>query len=517
MNSQQPFLPGSQVVAYVRYSGGVEQGLKDRSAKEQTHEIQQFCDKNNLILFRVFEDAGISGTSLKGRNAFFDMITLLKSKPKPDIAGIIIWSLSRFARDLNTAQFYKADLRRRGFVIYSLTEPMEDSATGIMFETLVDWKNQMFSEETSAHVTRSLHANFELFKVLPGLPPHGLMRIPVELPPKKDGSKRIGHRWELDPATAPLIRRVFEMKANSEPNFEIKKILPIYRNDSSLFDLFKRKIYFGSMTYGGITQEDYCQPIITRELWDKVQEVCMKEKRQTARAGKFSEKNTRLLSGLLICPNCSKKMFVCRRTTKGKEYSSYRCSSCSGQTIPCGKVEQAVISQVKDEILIEKNIDNMIALCKAELDQEKPKKKGKVNDYSAQLVTVTAKIERVAEAIAEMGVNAPLRKKLEDLQEQQRIIREKQAEHLTFTSTGSELINSAHENSLSILDIIKDKNAPMEFQRDALQLFIKEIVPTGKTSAVIRYHLPESCASNLVPPHRRGHYAQLYAESLVTW
>ncbi len=514
MNTQQPFQPGVKVIAYVRYSGGVEQGLKDRSATEQTREIQQFCDNNNLNLHRVFEDAGISGTSLKGRIAFFDMITLLKSKPKPDIAGVVVWSLSRFARDLNTAQFYKADLRRRGYVIYSLTEPLEADATGILFETLVDWKNQLFSEETGAHVIRSLHANFELFKVLPGLPPRGMMRIPVELPPKKDGSKRIGHRWELDPVTAPLIRRAFVMKAEGAPNFEIKKILPFYKSDSSLFDLFKRQIYFGSMTYGGITMADYCQPLITRELWDKVQEVCMKEKRQTTRAGKFSTANIRLLSGLLICPVCSKKLFVCRRTTKGREYSSYRCSSCSGQTYPCGKVESAVMDRAQNEILFDQNINNMIALYEADLKKAKTGKKGKALDYSAQLITVTAKIERVAEAIAEMGASEPLRKKLEDLQMQQQLIREKQSEHLSFIATGDHLIKSFHEQSHTILDILKDKNAPLDVHRDALMLFIKEIIPTSKTTALIRYHLPSGnlrnpdtpagggCASNSVPPRR---------------
>lgn len=81
MKTTYPFNPGDKVVAYVRYSGGIEQGLKDRSTKEQTIEIQKFCDKNNLILSRVFEDAGISGTSTKGRDSFFAMINFLKSRP----------------------------------------------------------------------------------------------------------------------------------------------------------------------------------------------------------------------------------------------------------------------------------------------------------------------------------------------------------------------------------------------------------------------------------------------------
>ena len=49
-----PFSPGDRVVAYVRYSGGEEQGLKDRSAKEQLAEIIKFCDSHSLTLAEAF-------------------------------------------------------------------------------------------------------------------------------------------------------------------------------------------------------------------------------------------------------------------------------------------------------------------------------------------------------------------------------------------------------------------------------------------------------------------------------
>ncbi len=503
MSNQQPFQPGAKVVAYVRYSGGVEQGLKDRSTKEQTHEIQQFCDKNSLILYRVFEDAGISGTSLKGRDAFFEMINLLKSRPKPDVAGVVVWSLSRFARDLNTAQLYKADLRRLGYTIFSLTEQFEDSATGILFETLIDWKNQMYSEEIAAHVSRSLRNNFEQFKVLPGRPPRGLMRVPVILPPKKDGSERIGHRWEMDPLVAPSIRRAFELKAGGSSNYQIMRELPFYKNDSSLRDVFRRSIYHGSMTYSGVTLENYCQPIITRDLWQQVQEVCMKEVRAKKREGKFTDQNTRLLSGLLICPICSRKMYVCRRTSNGTEYSSYRCSNCSGQTIPCWRVEEAVIKKSVEEILVKWNVDQMVDLYRAEYGQdEHNQNQSKKKDYTAQLIAVAARIERVTEAIAEIGLSSALQTKLKALQAQQQEIREKQAELMTMINAGSEIIDNAQQNSASIIDVLNDKEAPLEIKREALHLFINEIVPVGKTSAIIRYHLPDNCASKLVPPRR---------------
>lgn len=75
MPASHPFKIGDSVVAYVRYSGGSEQTAKDRSAKEQAADIQAFCDANGLILHKVFEDAGLSGTSTRGHGAFSTILS----------------------------------------------------------------------------------------------------------------------------------------------------------------------------------------------------------------------------------------------------------------------------------------------------------------------------------------------------------------------------------------------------------------------------------------------------------
>ena len=229
----------------------------------------------------------------------------------------------------------------------------------------------------------------------------------------------------------------------------------------------------------------------------------MKEVRSKKREGKFSDLNTRMLSGLLVCPNCSRKMYVCRRTSNGVEYSSYRCSNCSGQTIPCGRIEEAVIKKSTDEILVKANVDYLVDLYRVEFGSDDSSKQLSMkNDYASQLVAVEARIERVTEAIAEIGLSDAMQIKLKALQTQQQEIREKQAELMTMINAGSEIIDNALENSASIIDVLNDKEAPLEMKREALQLFIKEIVPVGRTSAIIRYHLPDNCASKLVPPRR---------------
>lgn len=51
-----PFHPGDKIVAYCRYSGGEEQGLKDTSTDEQEAAIRRYCEQNGLELVKVYAD-----------------------------------------------------------------------------------------------------------------------------------------------------------------------------------------------------------------------------------------------------------------------------------------------------------------------------------------------------------------------------------------------------------------------------------------------------------------------------
>ena len=73
MNS--PFNTGDKVVAYCRYSGGEEQGLKNTSTDEQEAAIRRFCAENGLDLVKVYADPFVSGRSTKGREHYLEMLT----------------------------------------------------------------------------------------------------------------------------------------------------------------------------------------------------------------------------------------------------------------------------------------------------------------------------------------------------------------------------------------------------------------------------------------------------------
>lgn len=113
--NNSPFKIGDRVVAYCRYSGGEEQGLKDTSTDEQEAAIRQFCEQNNLNLVKVYADPFVSGRSTKGRDHYLEMMSdLLHAKrKKTGIEGLIAWDFERVHRNYDQAQLDAARLRNR--------------------------------------------------------------------------------------------------------------------------------------------------------------------------------------------------------------------------------------------------------------------------------------------------------------------------------------------------------------------------------------------------------------------
>lgn len=146
MRTSNPFPTGSRVAAYLRDSGGDDQDL---SVDQQENTIRSWCADNSLALTRVFTDAAAPGSSAVGRAAFQAMISYFHGAGVAE-KGIVIWKYNRFARDIDDSQFYKADLRRRGFFIHSIQDSVPDGLDGRFFEAAIDWMNARVAPRTGS-------------------------------------------------------------------------------------------------------------------------------------------------------------------------------------------------------------------------------------------------------------------------------------------------------------------------------------------------------------------------------
>ncbi len=66
------------------------------------------------------------------------------------VDGTIFWSSSRLAGDQIDSQFIKADLRRRGHVVHSMTDDIPSGEFAPVAEALIDWKNERFLKGLSS-------------------------------------------------------------------------------------------------------------------------------------------------------------------------------------------------------------------------------------------------------------------------------------------------------------------------------------------------------------------------------
>jgi site-specific DNA recombinase len=355
--------PGSTVWAYLRDSGGDNQ---DRSITRQLEVIQDYCARHRLELVHVYRDEAKSGTTTAGRDDFMRMIAQSdKHENNPD--GLLLWSFSRFGRNLDDATYYKSRLRRNDIIIHSLTDQIPEGPYSRFVETLVDISNEERSRQTSIDARDGLRS-MVMQGAVPGTPPLGFKRVPMATINPRTGEPRKNHRWEPDENITPRICRAFQMKASGSPISEIHRITRLYGSTNSYTTFFKNKIYIGILEFGDLVVENYCEPVIDMDTWNAVQ------KRVEEHAHKrFKDhhpkrvKSVYLFSGFIVCARCGTPMngnTVSRDNIHGRD-EAYRCSKskrhagCDAGRISRWRLEELVLSTL-DEFILQP--DNLAAL-----------------------------------------------------------------------------------------------------------------------------------------------------------
>jgi site-specific DNA recombinase len=356
-----PFPPSAHVVAYLRDSGGDEQDL---SVDQQKAFITTWCAENNLVLSSVFADVAQPGSSTIGREQFRQMIDHFRDPDCTD-AGLVLWKFSRFSRDFNDAQYYRADLRRRGYVVHSIQDNIPDTTDGRIYEALRDWMNEKFLEDLSSDVKRGLRHMVTTYGAVPGTPPRGFRREEINIGTRRDGSPHKAGRWSPDPETWEFCKQAWIMRAQGIAIRKIHKELHLFRAMNSYTSFFTNRLYLGELRYGDLIIENYTEPMITQEIWDMVQEHYKKNsveynplKRETNHRHPRRENSSFLLSGLLYCPRCESiinGVTVRSRQNGLSEY--YMCSranrnlDCDARGINKRKLEAAVIEKIQEWVL----------------------------------------------------------------------------------------------------------------------------------------------------------------------
>jgi len=416
--------PKSSYVAYLRDSGGDTQDL---STSEQALAVQRYCTERGYLLLTIYVDDATPGSSIVSRVQFKSMIQDLRDNKYPDCAGVLIWSYSRFSRDIDDAQYFKSDLRRRGYTIISLTDPVPEGSMGRLFEAAIDWKNAAFLENLSVDVRRGLYHLVETIGAVPGIPPRGFMRTPITMPHRRDGKPHIVHRWDPDPKWISQIQTAFEMRANGSSLAEIRRATNLYRTKSSWQHFFANPLYKGELRYGDLVISDYCEPVVPPQIWDAVQALTPVTP-STSDPKKHPRRQTSsyILSGNLYCAKCNSPMVgsATKSTVKNWRKRYYTCSlasrthraECNARLIPAEVIENWTITYLIDQVL---NLPFMRQLADEALSGVDEQLSELTNQQSALTAALTEnKRQRnaIADAIIAAGHTSTLLERLKALE-----------------------------------------------------------------------------------------------------
>ena len=403
--------PPTSAALYARVSS--ERQDVDLSVAAQLRALRDYAKKNGYPIARQYVDEAESGR-IADRPQFRKMIEE-GSQPNSPFQVILVWKFSRFTRKREHAVAFKSMLRRKGIRVVSITEQADDTPTGRLLEAIIESVDEFYSENLGQEVTRGMREAASRGFFLGSKAPYGYKRVKV-----KDGVKE-RPTLVVDPATAPVVKEIFQSSLMGNGLKEICKELNNrgitnrgkrwYK--SSLAYLLSNEGYTGTAVWGRTVKrkkasnpvrvEGAWPALVSRELFDAVQKAMRERAPNVQRPGRVG--STYLLSGLLKCGVCGRAYIG--QKAKGGRFAYYICGTlyrdgagtCEARYLNATRVEDFIVEKIRERILTEETIVDLITLVAEEIDAMAGKLAGRVEVIEGELADVRKRLERLYEAL----------------------------------------------------------------------------------------------------------------------
>lgn len=367
-----------QAVMLARVSSRKQE--RGASLEAQEKSIKEYCNRNNLIIIEPYPKAFVftESSTRGGRKKFNEMIDFIeKQKHK---TAIVVHTLDRLQRGFGECEKIKELLKADKIEVHFIVESLildkfssDDDFTRYDFGIL---SAKLYLTSMNKNVKRSQKYNREA-GLWQGLAPIGYLNA-------KDERRRA--TLILDPERAPIIKQIFEEYASGvhslksvwlsakekglmskEPNYNPRsknygKICPISRN--KIHDILTNTFYYGAMyvadeeidektkkpvkTFYKLINHVY-EPIISKELFDKVQKVLKTRKKERFCKEQKYAGIPFVFRGLITC-KCGCAITPEHHKKGNKEYVYLRCSHQKGTCNQKLVNENTILEQLEREI-----------------------------------------------------------------------------------------------------------------------------------------------------------------------
>src|SRR3989338_5407761 len=304
-----------------------------RSISDQLAELKDLALKEQLEVVDVFVEKQTA--KIPGRPVFNEMMARME---KGEASGILAWHPDRLAR--NSVDGGKIIYLVDTGVIVEMKFPtfwFDPTPQGKFMLSIAFSQSKYYVDNLSENIKRG-HRNKVKDGIWPQMSPLGYVNVK-------------GKGIIPDIENAKLIKKTFE--AYSSGSFTLRQLrdkfneLGLKRKSgkelavSNYQQILKNPIYTGLMRYNGEIFEGKHEPIITKKLFDSVQEVMMRKSKPKGKGLKEY-----IYRGFFRCGECS--CFITTETQKGHNYLR-----CTKRKNPCEQKyvrEEIITSQVRTEL-----------------------------------------------------------------------------------------------------------------------------------------------------------------------
>ena len=351
-----------KVAGYIRVSTA-DQALHGYSLEAQTDLIKRYCDAHGYALTKIYADEGVSASkALQKRHG---IISLLDDAEAGKFDTVVFKDLTRWSRSPN--QFYAVQdrLDRAKISWIAIEQPNLETVTaqGRLMVGITISVASHESSQTSERLKFVFDSKVRNGDVINGRTPLGYDIKTI------DGKKKL----VINEEEAQIVRQLYdfyEVHQSIMATVRYAAELGWKRTDVAIRRILHNAIYIGQYR----DNENYCEPIIDRAQWNRVQSLLNKHQYVP------HTPNLYLFTGLLKCAECGYSMTA--SMTDGREY--YQCLNAK-------KYHRCDHTKMIREDEIEKYLINNVdgELKKYKIKVKKPKKKDPA--------PLKAKLERLKE------------------------------------------------------------------------------------------------------------------------
>ncbi len=288
-----------KAIIYARVSSK-EQEETGYSLPAQEKLLKEYAERKGFEVVKIFSISE-SASGKRQREIFNQMLSFVK---RNDIKVILCEKVDRLTRNLKDAvlidDWLEKDAKRQvhlvkdSLILHKNSRSQEKLNWGIRVILAKNYIENL-SEEIKKGQMEKISQGW-----LPGQPPLGYKLIGSE-----------GHKIPvIDEEKAPLVKRMFELYATG--NYSLEKLVEVIYKEglrtkrgnkvgkSRMASLLSHPFYYGKIRWNGKLYDGKHEPLISKELFDRVQRVLK---------GKATPKYSRhfwLFKGLIRCVECKR-------------------------------------------------------------------------------------------------------------------------------------------------------------------------------------------------------------------